>query len=122
MPKEDDRRWQPYRDPTPMGYMHKPLVAYHPYHPHCGVPPGHVYPTWAHPSYPPPGVQMWGHPGFPTWHQPPESWAWKTYPGVITVTAQMFAVKKKFMSIYWWMQLKHTGVASELYVHLCPLC
>ncbi|XP_008784681.2 two-component response regulator-like APRR2 [Phoenix dactylifera] len=82
LPKEDDRRWQPYRDPTLMGFMHKPLVALHPYHPHCGVPFGHSYPAWAHPSYHPPGVQMWGHPGFPPRHQPPENWVWKTYPGI----------------------------------------
>nr|XP_019705832.1 two-component response regulator-like APRR2 isoform X2 [Elaeis guineensis] len=82
LPKEDDRRWQQYRDLSPMGYMRKPLVAYHPYHPHCGVPLGHVYPAWAHPSYPTPAVQMWGHPGFPTWHQPPEGWPWKTHPAI----------------------------------------
>lgn len=82
MPKEDARKWHPQRDPMQRAYMHKPLMAFPPYHSNCGLPAGQIYPVWGHPSCPTPGIQMWGHPRYPAW-QPPENWFWKTYPAVI---------------------------------------
>ncbi|XXG43730.1 hypothetical protein AAC387_Pa01g3704 [Persea americana] len=81
MPKEDERKWQLQRDPMQRGYMHKPLMAFPPYHSNCGLPAGQIYPVWGHPSCPTPGMQMWGHTGYPAW-QPPENWLWNTYPGM----------------------------------------
>ncbi|OVA14829.1 SANT/Myb domain [Macleaya cordata] len=79
LPKEEDRRWQHPRDRHSMqrSYQHKPIMAYPPYHPTNHQ----TYPVWGHPSSHSSTAQMWGHPGFGTW-QPPESWLWKTYPGM----------------------------------------
>ncbi|KAF9625857.1 hypothetical protein IFM89_027634 [Coptis chinensis] len=79
VPKDDDRRWQHPRGPTPRVYPHKPIMAYPPYHTNHSFTPNQFYPVWGHPSNHHSSMQMWGHPGFPTWH-PQDSWSWNTHP------------------------------------------
>ncbi|XP_043716765.1 two-component response regulator-like APRR2 isoform X2 [Telopea speciosissima] len=77
MPKEDDRRWHHPRDTMQRVYAQNPVMAYPPYHANHGFTTSQIYPVWGHP----PSIQMWGHPGFPSW-QPSEIWPWKTYAGM----------------------------------------
>ncbi|XP_050231116.1 two-component response regulator-like APRR2 isoform X2 [Mercurialis annua] len=82
LPKEDDRRWPQQRDQIQRNYyQHKPLMAYPPYHVNPAFPMSSVYPMWGATGSHPPGVQMWGSPGYPPW-PPAESWHWKPYPGI----------------------------------------
>ncbi|WOL19550.1 two-component response regulator-like APRR2 [Canna indica] len=88
LPKDEDPRWQPHRHQTQKGYNipTRPILAYPPpFHPNYGTPANQMYhPAWGHPSYPSShGVQMWAHAGYTaTWHPPPQSWPWKSYPVV----------------------------------------
>ncbi|KAF9619744.1 hypothetical protein IFM89_009086, partial [Coptis chinensis] len=79
VPKDDDRRWQHPRGPTPRVYPHKPIMAYPPYHTNHSFTPNQFYPIWGHPNNHHSSMHMWGHPGFPTWH-PQDSWSWNTHP------------------------------------------
>ncbi|KAF9605864.1 hypothetical protein IFM89_019123 [Coptis chinensis] len=66
--KDDDRRWQHPRGPTPRVYPHKPIMAYPPYHTNHSFTPNQFYPVWGHPSNHHSSMQKWGYLGFPTWH------------------------------------------------------
>ncbi|KAF9590280.1 hypothetical protein IFM89_032288 [Coptis chinensis] len=50
-----------------------------PYHTNHSFTPNQFYPIWGHPNNHHSSMQMWGHPGFPTWH-PQDSWSWNTHP------------------------------------------
>ncbi|XP_043693291.1 two-component response regulator-like APRR2 isoform X2 [Telopea speciosissima] len=78
VPKEDDWRWHHSTDTLQRVYAQKPVMAFPPYHSNYGLSANQIYPVWGHP----PSIQMrGGHPGFPSWRLP-QSWPWKTYPGM----------------------------------------
>lgn len=84
LPKEEDRRWANPRDPMQRNYYpQKPIMAFPPYHSSHALAMPAIYPMWGQPAGGhPAGVQMWGPPSYPPW-QPPESWHWKPYTGVM---------------------------------------
>ncbi|KAF5198547.1 Two-component response regulator-like aprr2 [Thalictrum thalictroides] len=75
-PKDEDRRWQHPRDSVQRVYPQKSIMAYPPYHPNHGFSTNQYYPVWGHPSNHLQNIQMWGHPGFPSWHPGMHADAW----------------------------------------------
>ncbi|GAB4834682.1 Two-component response regulator-like [Ancistrocladus abbreviatus] len=81
LPKDNECRWPHPRNPFHRTcYPHRPVMAFPQYHSSHTYQAGLVYPLWGQLSNQPPGVQMWGLPGYP-W-QPMENWHWKPHLGM----------------------------------------